>query len=194
MQGQLDVSRGEFTATQRPWMSIESVKPLGALSFVNNGSDIVSSMNFVLTNSGRTPAIHVFPWVNPVLMTTGNLYEITSKTREFCEERRRSQFSQEEGGVLAPPNKTFPYPAGMSFQISGKDIRAGTLIVRGREAIIPYIGGCISYEFTFGERERHQTGFIYQLGGPENVIFIDNKITIPADKLWLIEQYDAWAI
>jgi hypothetical protein len=105
MSNQLRVSQDEFTATQRPWISMDSAKPFGPLIFVNGGSDIGGSLNFVLTNSGRTPAVHVFPWVNPVLMTTANLYQIISTTRAFCEERRRSQFSQEEGGILAAQTK-----------------------------------------------------------------------------------------
>jgi hypothetical protein len=81
----------------------------------------------------------------------------------------------------------------MSFQIVSKTIRAGTLNVRGREAISLYIGTCVNYEFTFGERERHQTGFIYQLGGPETFIFLDSKNSIAVDKLWLAEMDGGWA-
>jgi len=190
MSNQLNLSRDEFAATQRPWISIDSMKPVAPLSFVNGGSDLVGTLNFVLTNSGRTLAVHVFPWVNPVLMTTFNMYDIMSKTTAFCEASRPSQFL---GGILAPPNKTVTYPGSMSYQISRKDIGAGTLIIGGREAIKIYIGGCIGYEFTFGERRRHQTGFIYEMGGPEDFIFIDNNTNIPANNLWLVERDGGWA-
>jgi hypothetical protein len=199
MSNQLNLGRDEFAATQRPWISIESMKAFAPLSFVNGGSDIVGSFNFVLTNSGRTPALHVFPWVNPALPTTGNLSEVLSKTTEFCEARRQSQFYSTEGGIstesgiLAPPNKTVTYPSAMSFQISRKDISAGTLLINGRKAINIYIGGCISYEFTFGERRRHETGFIYKLGGPETFVFVDNNTNIPANNLWLVEMDGGWA-
>jgi hypothetical protein len=189
MSNQLKLSRDEFAATQRPWISIDSMTPFAPLSFVNGGSDLAGTLEFVLTNSGRTPAVHVFPFVNPVLMTTFNLDDIMSKTREFCEVIRPSKFS---GGILAPPNKTVTYPGHMSFTITGKDIGAGTLLRGGRKAIKIYIGGCIGYEFTFGERRRHQTGFIYELVGPEDFIFIDNNTDIPAN-LRLVESDGGWA-
>jgi hypothetical protein len=107
MSNQLNLSRDEFAATQRPWISIDSMTPSAPLSFVNGGNYLAGTLDFVLTNSGRTPAVHVFPWVTPVLMTTFNLNDVMSKTREFCEVTRPAQFS---GGILAPPNKTVTYP------------------------------------------------------------------------------------
>ena len=68
------------------------------------------------------------------------------------------------------------------------------MVASGREAILPYIGGCITYQFTFGEKRRHQTRFVYQLvgPGPGTLFFLDGG-NIPIDKLSLIEQDGAWA-
>jgi hypothetical protein len=194
MSNQLGVSRDEFTATQRPWISIDSVTPYAGLIWVNNSADITGSVNFVLTNSGRTPGVHIFPWVTLVLMTTGNLAEIIDKTTAYCEPRRKPyESSSAQAGLLIPPNKTIAYPSAMQFQLSNDEIRAGIQKFNGRDAIIPYVGGCIRYEFSFGKREGHETWFIYRLLGPDNVVFVDKNTNIAPNQIHLEETEGGWA-
>ena len=171
-QGQLNVMQSEFTATQRPWISVDSMKISSPLFFNANG-DITLSVHFSLTNSGRTPGIFVYPNVTFVLMTmtTGQLSTIIGKTREHCESKRLGKFSPMESGILVPPGKNITHPFHFGITITSDDIKRGKDVVRGREAILPYIGGCINYQFTFGERQRHQTGFVYELLGPDTFIF-----------------------
>ena len=54
MRGQLEVSRDEFNATQRPWISIDFVRISSPLFFLDSG-DIGLSLQYSMTNSGRTP-------------------------------------------------------------------------------------------------------------------------------------------
>ena len=72
MRGQLEVSRDEFTATQRPWISLDSKPSISSLYFLDDGN-ISFNVQFTVSNSGRTPAIHAFPYVDTVLMTKGNI-------------------------------------------------------------------------------------------------------------------------
>jgi hypothetical protein len=97
-----------------------------------------------------------------------------------------------EGGILSPPGETVNYPVHYGLTITPNDINANKGVVGGREAILPYIGGCINYQLIFGERRRYQTGFIYELLGPETFIFLDGG-NIPINKLTLIDQDGAWA-
>lgn len=77
---------------------------------------------------------------------------------------------------------------GDTFVISGVHKKRAE---QGRDAINPYIAGCITYEFTFGKKERHETGFVYQLIGPGSYIFLDNPNKIPAGSLSLSQKWTA---
>jgi hypothetical protein len=50
----------------------------------------------------------------------------------------------------------------------------------------------MNYQFAFGGKKRHQTGFIYHLVGPDTFIFLDGG-NIAVEKLHLLEQAGAWA-
>jgi hypothetical protein len=191
MAAQLTVSRDEFIATQRPWVSLDS-KPTITSLYVNEGGDISFNAQFTFFNSGRTPAIHVFPSVAMVLMTTSNLSEIITKTMEFCQRWRNTVFSQTESGILVPPNKPIIYPDFMAGGVPREEVQRTKARVGNREAVVPYIGGCINYQFTFGEKKRHQTGFIYHLLGPESMIFLEKQM-VPDDQIILYETGGGWA-
>jgi hypothetical protein len=191
MQGQLDVMGEDFTATERPWVSNDAKPVSGPLVFLPNG-DISLSLHFQFRNSGRTPAIFAAPDITIVLSTTGSIYQIITKVRAYCENSRLAKFSLTESGVLVPPGRSISYPAYNGVIIKRDYINAARNVSRGKDIILPYIGGCINYQFTFGERRRHQTGFIYQLIGPDTSIDL-NGGDIPSDKLELIEQDGSWA-
>jgi hypothetical protein len=188
---QLNVSRDEFNATERPWISIDSLKISSPLFFNPNG-DISLSLKFGLVNSGRTPGIYVAPIVIAIIQHAGNMHDILNQAREYCEKMRLMPFSPTEDGILIPPGKTVSYPYHHGVSIKKEDIETAKVMTRGKEATVPYIAGCINYQFTFGERRRHQTGFVYQLIGPETAIILDGR-DIPIDKLELIEMASGWA-
>jgi hypothetical protein len=136
MKGQLDVMRDEFTATNRPWISLNSKPEITAPLIFGDNGNINTSVHFSLINSGRTPGIFVYPNVTFILMTTGNqLSQIIRNTREYCERNRFVQFSPMEGGILSPPGKTVNYPAHFGLAITPTDINANKEVVRSREAM-----------------------------------------------------------
>jgi hypothetical protein len=191
MGGQLEVTREEFNATQRPWISIDSVQISATLLFLGSG-DINLSLQYRVTNSGRTPAIYVSPTSIGVFTKQHDVSEILRKTIDYCEEQRIAKFPPKQGGILVPPGKTLTYPTNWILTITKNDIEQFKERVRGRDAIVPYIGGCMNYQFTFGGKKRHQTGFIYQLVGPDTFIFLDSG-NISSEKLNLLDQAGAWA-
>jgi hypothetical protein len=116
MNDQSRVSRDEFTATNRPWISIDSMKISSPLVFGDNGN-ITVSVQFSLTNSGHTPAIFVNPNVIPVLMTAGHqLSKVISSTRAYCENRRVGEFSPMESGILVRQGKLSLIPFTLAVQ------------------------------------------------------------------------------
>src|SRR5260370_1462788 len=152
--------RDEFTATERPWVSNDAKLTISSPLFHNRNGDISLSLHFQFRNSGKTLAIFVAPDITVVLSTTGSLYQIISGVREYCENSRRTKISPSESGILVPPERSVPYPAHNGVTINRDYISAGKLVYEGKDIILPYIGGCINYQFTFGERSRHQTRFI----------------------------------
>jgi hypothetical protein len=191
-QGQLKVMRDNFTATERPWISIDTIPPAISSPLRFDNGNISLALRFVLRNSGRTPAIYVSPNVTAILSTTLSIHQIVSMLREYCENNRIAKFSPTETGILVPPGRRVIYPRDSNVTINRDYIDLAKTRIGERYAIIPYIGGCINYQFTFGERVRHQAGFIYQLIGPETQIFLDAG-EIPAEKLQLIPQDGEWA-
>jgi hypothetical protein len=89
---QLDVNRDQFNATERPWISIQSLNISSPLFFNPNG-DISLSLKFGLVNSGRTPGIYVAPILIPIIRHAGNMHDILSQAREYCEKMRLMPFS-----------------------------------------------------------------------------------------------------
>jgi hypothetical protein len=192
MNDQLTVSQNEFTATNRPWISIDSMKISSPLVFGDNGN-ITLSVHFSLANSGHTPAIFVNPNLIPVLMISGHqLSKVINSTRAYCENKRIGEFSPMESGILVSPGKTVTHPFHFGITITPEDIKKGKELTGIREAILPYICGCINYQFTFGEKQRHQTGFVYELLGPNTLIYLDGG-NIQINDLTLIEQDGSWA-
>jgi hypothetical protein len=135
--------------TERPWVSVDSVYISSALFFATNG-DINLSVKFGLINSGRTPAVYTVTDVIAILIDPKNwsLDASLRKARKYCEARRVVG----ETGILVPPGRGVPYPYHNAVTINSEDIRVSKILTNGREAIVPYIFGCISYQFTFGER------------------------------------------
>jgi hypothetical protein len=160
------------------------------LLFLPNGN-IILVLKASLINSGRTPGIYVWPLVIPVVLATGNEGEVLTKTHARCDEIRTRPFSPSEGGVLVPPDRSVPYPFANTITIEAADVDKGTYVVRGHKAIVPYLGVCVTYQFTFGEKARHQTGYIYQLVGPQTFIFLGEEV--PINDLVLEEHAGAWA-
>jgi hypothetical protein len=191
MAGQLNVSRDEFTATNRPWISIDDKPTISSPLTHLPGGDISLSLNFILRNSGSTPAIHVSQEVIAVIGTTFSLHQIVSTITGYCEEIKVAKFSPTETGILVPPGIPIKNPSHNDVIIKKDYINSTKVTIRGREAIVPHSGGCVNYQFTFGEKIRHQIGFIYQLIGPETAIFLDVG-DIAADKLDLVPQDGEW--
>jgi hypothetical protein len=198
MRGQLNVSRDEFTATERPWISVDSIQPIG-LYFIKNPTTrdptnyyISALFHFSLTNSGRTPAIFTQPDLTIVMIPKTRVFnDVVDQVRAFCAAKRSAKFTANDDGTLAAPNNTVHPSSNTKIELDYIN-KMKTVDESGREFIEPVVGGCINYQFTFGEPQRHQTGFIYWLTGPRNGIYLDG-VDVPGKDITLSEMAGAWA-
>jgi hypothetical protein len=60
MKGQLETMQAQFTATERPWISVDSIH-IPAPLFFDANDEITMLLQYRVANSGRTPAIYVMP-------------------------------------------------------------------------------------------------------------------------------------
>lgn len=170
-------------ATQRPWVSAD-VSLAGPLTYDGNGANI--SLELLLTNSGHTPALYVWPWIVPYLLKTGRDPRDEQKVR--CDEVRNRPFSHSELGVMIAAQQTFPITLTTTIR---KDEIEGSRFQTGERVMSPIIVGCVNYQFTFGERKRHQTGFIYKLDRikpdqPGHFAIFPDDGDVPAGRLVLV--------
>jgi hypothetical protein len=187
-QGSADTARlansaeGLLVATQRPWIAFEALitEPL---KYNVNGANI--GMTFVMENVGHTPAVHV--WPSYMAFTQSLMRNAMSEQRRLCAQARDQPFADEEPGFVIFPGRTIS--GSFSTNISSDEINEANSITHD-DMMSPMIVGCVSYQFSFGEKKRHQTGFIYQLnrskpGVPGTFIFFRKDGDIPVEQLRL---------
>jgi hypothetical protein len=145
------LSRDNFIATQRPWITIE-VKPGGPLVYNVNGANI--TLRFYLKNIGHSPAKHVS--LNPQVLAPAigidKVFDERGVQRQMIEERKNSPFDPH--GYLIFPDQTVIQD--FTVTISADELKRITQKV---DFIFPYIIGSVDYGFVF-EDGHHQTGFI----------------------------------
>ncbi len=192
IQQQVDAMHDDFVATNRPWVTVASLNLVNQLLLGLPKGNVEMIIRWELINTGRTPAFSVVPNFFGLAETRGSDLDARKTIREKCEEARVAPFSPFATGVLLTPGKTFKSTENIAVSIPKTIIDKAKSSRNGRDFIVPLIGGCITYQFVFGEQQRHETGFLYWIYGPDTMIYLDGG-NIDADKLNLVERGGGWA-
>ena len=174
---QIALSRDDFSATHRPWVSVSvAIGPRG-LYFDVNGANL--HLLFVCKNTGATPAVGVWVEVQPFLQRQGRV--ALEEQRRACDGLRARPYHPR-----APETTIFPGDlARFDFVYSFKGREDLEREAAERHGFVsPVVVGCVDYMFPFGERAHHQTRFIYDLhkinvGGARLAIRLDEGNVAP---------------
>jgi hypothetical protein len=190
----IDLAREEFTASHRPWISVEI--SVGDLTYDAQG-DVQIKVKFDLKNVGNSPATNVD--------IDSEFVVVFGDSRPFQKAiSDRNKFRPSGTGNLGHAflgDNLFPGETHTHFHIlpiSRASIDAfnrkqaadfGRPV--GETFFVPTLVGCVDYKFTFAEG-RHQTGFILDLRkrdikNPNIALRFDiREGNIPAERLWLV--------
>lgn len=160
------VNYDAFIADQRPWVSPDIALASG---LVQDANGISLTLQFVLKNTGKSPALNV--WVSyEIFPSFGEGIDIIGRQKVISEmERKRPIRDGGWGLTLFPGDKI---PLSITTTLNNVDIQRWDAYmmstVKNMKAtdniFLPPITliGCIDYKFVFGP-EHHQTGFILDL-------------------------------
>jgi hypothetical protein len=171
--------------THRPWVAID-VAIAGPLKYDQNRSARVA-LRFNVRNIGHSPAANV--WIEAKTCLDGE-NDPTAEQKVVCEGfRNRGRGAHALGYMVFPgENLTYDVEIGVEREQIKKTLEK--FGATGREWFLPYVVGCVDYQFTF-EEGHHQTGFIASLyrTTPDNpnsrkIFFVDEG-EIPTERLRL---------
>jgi hypothetical protein len=171
MQRQLD----EMEAEQRPWV-VGTVPDQITVSFAgyqgHSGLEMdISSLQFQLHNTGKTPAFNVWPdW----RIIASPIAGVAATQQVTCAQGRSEIRKRYREGVTVFPDQILPLaPNGSSVSpeavsaVSFPPVSQGGTAIR---SISPMIVGCLTYFERRGNGETvHQTGFAYEMGFNGNI-------------------------
>jgi hypothetical protein len=164
LKTQADIMRGqleEMRADRRPWIALTKTDIFKPLTYNQYGASI--SLNFMIRNTGRTPALYVFPdpitKVSAAMLSSG--VDVIDEQEKYCRQSRERLPSSVELGFTMFPDQTINYEIPLSFSKNDID-KARSLMPKDIFAFTPIIIGCINYQFTF-EPGKHQTWFSYRV-------------------------------
>ncbi|HEX3652778.1 MAG TPA: hypothetical protein VHU18_08140 [Rhizomicrobium sp.] len=164
----IDLARDDFTATHRPWLSVDvEIGPRG-LFFNENGANITLVLK--ATNTGNSPAKDVAFIVRPVFFPRppdgvagmGEAYQ----NRVLIEQKRLSDLTRNDRAPGASGRIVFPSESPLvEFTTFTFATREQLEEWTSESDVLPLlvIIGFVSYRFTFGARENHQTGFAFDI-------------------------------
>lgn len=153
---QIILTRDDFNATHRPWVSVAvAIGPKG-LYFDSSGANL--HLTFRCKNTGKTPAVNV--WVETQTFLESQDRRPLEEQRRACDHVRTRRDHPSAPGTTIFPGDTAHFNYVYSF-IGRDDLEQEASQHYG--FISPVIVGCVDYRFTFGEPAHHQTGFIYYL-------------------------------
>lgn len=188
------LTRDIFTSTERPWIRVASPTIGSPLTYDGNG-DARIVINFVLTNTGKTPAINV--------ELEAEIHPIFGDTRPMlkavCDRQKLRSPKAGLLGISLFPGESQRY--GLNLPITRAEIEAfnknmirdfGPGWGKGKQWITPLLVGCANYKFTFAE-DHHQTPFVYSLGEGKNIGPINvEEGPVPMSKLTLQRYLGGW--
>jgi hypothetical protein len=140
-------------AAQRPWMKFSDMV---LLEPIHCDADVIKTkVRLFLENGGNSPALHVEG--NAFLNIEPGTLISDKKIHKLCDPIR-----------LAKPNTglaSFPNSKPITVDIDVSSTRMGLGVPM---PIIPTIIACVTYRFSFGDGEGHQTGMMVNYAGPKH--------------------------
>lgn len=147
----------QLTATQRPWVKVDSVIPVGPLIF--EGGEGRIDLQVVVSNKGNSPGLRVRIATK---LVASNQIDLLEEQRIFAAAHRRI------ADEVRPELTSWPSGDTISFRVTAWLSSIDMPRFRPLADNTPFpitllaIVGCVTYEFTFAPGF-HQTGLIYDL-------------------------------
>jgi hypothetical protein len=184
---QSDLTQRQFDLTNRPWISIDFVKPISNLEFRDSG-DVLVWFGYQIKNVGHSVAQHIVPWIEPIVTGVGDPLEVRTR---ISNQLKRPIDSPFDHGKLIFPNQviTDRYPlmirpndlANALDKSPFKDRDGGTVRGIGLE-----IFACFDYQSTLDSSNHYQTQSMYLLSYRGNGLFLQSQKIYGADGLGLV--------
>jgi hypothetical protein len=135
---------------------IEIIEPL---SYKDN--IVKTKVKFHLKNTGNSPAVDVISRAKLIIL---DLLD-QSEPRAYCESLKDEPMPGGQLGYVSFPGiEPIEEEGPLSVDLSKNDLRKHQTNVIGPPPVIFYaIVACTTYRLTFGKREPHQTGIIFNL-------------------------------
>jgi hypothetical protein len=148
----------QLTATQRPWVKVDSITPVSDLVFVHGEGRV--DLRVIVSNKGNSPGLRVR--VNTKLVAS-NQISLLQEQAEFSAAHRVSPGPNELRPELTSwPEETITF--GVTAWLNSIDMARFRPLADNAPFPITLLAivGCITYEFSFADGF-HQTGLIYDL-------------------------------
>jgi hypothetical protein len=149
------INRDLLIATQRPWISAK-LNIAGDLQYRSDGAAVIP-ITCTLKNTGRTPAIFVWPHIRGVLQGPTGKNNAGLQRLFMTEIRQGGGISRQFGHTLFPEQEI---PVESAIIIENGEIKTSQAEGVEREILQIVAIGFVEYQFTFQEQPR-ETGFIY---------------------------------
>ena len=149
------LSRDTYIANHRPWVSV--IPEIGGPLYYNeNGLNI--TIRFHLKNTGNSPALNVFPYMElrAPAMGIDKAFNPESILKDLIDSNKKN-ISLNFGLTLFPGELV---TQDMSASISKEEL---TRITTNIKYILPNIFVVVNYRFAFSDSESHQTAFILDM-------------------------------
>jgi len=166
MQGQLDemkaaskIAEDTLIATQRPWVSVNTIIGPRGLFFDVNGANL--DLIFYLKNTGPTPAVNVRIIGNPRIDVATN--DRISELERICDAASKHPIDSKMFAHTVFPGDVLTL--NMIYSFADQPL-LDAQVAKNYGFIMPVVIGCIDYSFAFGDHNHHQSRFIYDLDFP----------------------------
>jgi hypothetical protein len=184
---QSDLTQRQFDLTNRPWISIDFVKPISNLEF-REGGDVLVWFAYQIQNVGNSVAQHISPWIEPIITAVDNPVEVRARISEQLKKPIDSYF--DHGKLIFPDQViTDRYPVMIrpdklvqALEKSPFKDRDGSVI----KAIGLEIFVCFDYQSTVDPSKHHQTQSMYLLGYAGNGMFLPSQKSYGMNGLGLV--------
>lgn len=184
---QSDLTQRQFDLANRPWISIDFVKPISNLEF-RDGGDVLVWFAYQIRNVGNSVAQHIVPWIEPIVTGVGDPVEVRTR---ISNQLKRPIDSPFDHGKLIFPNQviTDRYPlmirpndlANALDKSPFKDRDGSTMSGIGLEIFV-----CFDYQSTLDSSKHYQTQSMYLLSYRGNGLFLQSQKSYGADGLGLV--------
>jgi hypothetical protein len=156
----LEKTDSTLRAQQRPWMRYQPIELVLPLTF--DGTNFTTKIRYHLENTGHTPALSVIPHAR--LVVNGLLRD--DEQKQLCEPASKNQPHSEfddQGFVSFPGLEPVMQQEDISVPIKGIDMSPYINSMPPPRFIFFTVASCLTYKFSFGSGEPHQTGIVFNL-------------------------------